>query len=252
MWGELAAWEVASYLAENIRENTEAKMAATIQTFDEARHFYVLRDYLFEMNGRDADLPTTNSFTKSILMQILTTDSMVEKLIGMQLFVEHIAVHLFKHIAEVNVEPVLTDLLPYFHRDESRHVALGKLFLPEKFKELSPLEAARLHAYQLWLTAFMGLSIEYYQKDADILGLDTRTAMMRAMRDQTHMIDTMGKMAERKGAFVLPKQLRFINRYMLQNYFPDENQEQPLVFKYFRPFMNKFAVSAERVWAVVA
>ncbi|MCA9563642.1 MAG: hypothetical protein KC561_09140, partial [Myxococcales bacterium] len=44
LWGELGAWEVASFLAENIRDHTEAKMAATIQTFDEARHYYVMRD----------------------------------------------------------------------------------------------------------------------------------------------------------------------------------------------------------------
>lgn len=252
MWGELAAWEVASFLAENIRENTEAKMAATIQTFDEARHFYVLRDYLFAMNGPGAPLPAPNAYVKSILTQILATDSVVEKLVGMQLFVEHIAVHLFKHIAEVNVEPVLSELLPYFHRDESRHVALGKLFLPEKFRELTAFETARIHLYQLWLMTFMSLSIEYHQRDADALGLDTRTAMVRALRDQTHMIEDMGGMKDRKGALLLPKQLRFINRYWIRQTFPAPGEKVDLPFRYARPLIRKFAEEAEKVWAMVA
>src|SRR5689334_24066633 len=41
LWGELAAWIVSADLAERI-EDVEAKMAATSQTFDEARHFYVM------------------------------------------------------------------------------------------------------------------------------------------------------------------------------------------------------------------
>ena len=44
-WGELAAWKVSAELALHI-EPMEAKMAATAQTHDEARHFYVLHDYL--------------------------------------------------------------------------------------------------------------------------------------------------------------------------------------------------------------
>ena len=45
LWGELAAWAISADLAERI-DDVEAKMAATSQAHDEARHFYVLRDYL--------------------------------------------------------------------------------------------------------------------------------------------------------------------------------------------------------------
>ena len=43
LWGELAAWAISADLAEHI-DHVEAKMAATSQAHDEARHFYVLRD----------------------------------------------------------------------------------------------------------------------------------------------------------------------------------------------------------------
>jgi hypothetical protein len=252
MWGELAAWETASYLAEHIRDNTEAKMAATLQTFDEARHFYVLRDYLKAMNGPAAAPPAPDAFVKTILTQIIASHSIVEKLVGMQLFVEHIAVHLFRHIAEVDVEPVLTELLPYFHRDESRHVALGKLYLPEKFRALAPLAAGRLQLYQLWLMTFMSLSIEYHQRDAEALGLDTRVAMVRALRDQTRMIEDMGDARVRKGALLLPKRLRFINRYLIRQTYPEAGEKVHRPFRYARPLVRKFAEHAEGVWARVA
>src|SRR5262245_14602866 len=47
LWGELAAWNVSADIAEAL-EDTEAKMAASGQVFDEARHFYTMRDYLLE------------------------------------------------------------------------------------------------------------------------------------------------------------------------------------------------------------
>jgi hypothetical protein len=45
MWGELAAWKISAQLADEL-EPLEAKLAATSQVHDEARHFYVMHDYL--------------------------------------------------------------------------------------------------------------------------------------------------------------------------------------------------------------
>src|SRR5689334_8015209 len=45
LWGELAAWNVSADLALAL-EDVEAKMAATAQVYDEARHFFTMRDYL--------------------------------------------------------------------------------------------------------------------------------------------------------------------------------------------------------------
>ena len=45
LWGELAAWKISLQLADRVVP-MEAKMAATSQAFDEARHFYTMHDYL--------------------------------------------------------------------------------------------------------------------------------------------------------------------------------------------------------------
>ena len=56
LWGELAAWNVSADIAEAL-EDTEAKMAASGQVFDEARHFYTMRDYLLELEIEIPDRP---------------------------------------------------------------------------------------------------------------------------------------------------------------------------------------------------
>jgi len=121
LWGELAAWSISADLALQL-EDTEAKMAATSQVFDEARHFYVMRDYLLAL---DCDVPKLDGYTHTVLTELLETDKLVDKLLGMQLIVESVAVTLFRSVANAGVEPVLSELMPYFERDEARHVGLA-------------------------------------------------------------------------------------------------------------------------------
>ncbi|HEX4461806.1 MAG TPA: hypothetical protein VIA18_27690, partial [Polyangia bacterium] len=117
LWGELAAWSISADLALQL-EDTEAKMAATSQVFDEARHFYVMRDYLLALELPDG-LPKLDGYSHTILTELLATTRLVDKLLGMQLIVESIAVTVFRSVARAEVEPVLTELMPYFERDEA-------------------------------------------------------------------------------------------------------------------------------------
>jgi hypothetical protein len=144
-WGELAAWSISADLALRL-EDPAAKMAATSQVFDEARHFYVMRDYLWQAG---IEIPHLGGYTRTVLVAILETDNLLHKLVGMQLMVENIALTLFKAIAATRIEPVLTDLLYYFERDEARHVGLGALTLPAVLPSLSDLDAGRLWLFQL-------------------------------------------------------------------------------------------------------
>jgi hypothetical protein len=154
LWGELAAWNIAADLARCLPD-VEAKMAATGQVFDEARHFSVLRDYL---RRAGVALPPVNPFGRRVLVRILETDSVVEKLYGMQLTVENLALAIFKRLQASRVEPVLCDLLAYVERDESRHVALGVLYLPRLLGRASALERARNWAFntELFLLTIAG------------------------------------------------------------------------------------------------
>ena len=43
---------------------------------------------------------------------------------------------LFRSVAQAGVEPVISELMPYFERDEARHVGLGVLYLPKLLAKL--------------------------------------------------------------------------------------------------------------------
>jgi hypothetical protein len=145
LWGELAAWAISADLAERI-DDVEAKLAATSQAHDEARHFYVLRDYLRALGE---PVPRLGGLGRSLLVSILETPSLVNKLIGMQLMTESNALTIFRGLVESGIEPVLAELLPYYEKDEARHVGLGIMYLPRLLSRLSRVETAAVFAFQL-------------------------------------------------------------------------------------------------------
>jgi len=170
LWGELAAWNVAADLARALPD-VNAKMAATGQVFDEARHFRVLRDYL----GRaGVTLPKVDPYGRRLLRRLLDTDSLLQKLYGMQLVVETLALAIFKELADTQVEPVLTDLLRYVERDEARHVALGVMYLPTLAAKASPLERAKNWAFNVELFLLTVAGGQMMDKHWRALGIDHR------------------------------------------------------------------------------
>jgi hypothetical protein len=192
LWGELAAWHVAADLAREL-EDTDAKLAATGQVFDEARHFYVLRDYL---TASGVPLPPLNPLARRVLLKILDTRSPLQKLSGMQLLVETLALAIFKKVAETRVEPVLTDLLGYIERDESRHVGLGVLYLPKLLARATPMERARLGAFTFECFLFTIASGRRHHQDFIAVGIDHRDLAMTSARFHHRIV---GEMAEAAG-----------------------------------------------------
>ena len=145
LWGELAAWKVSADLALHI-EPLEAKLAATSQAMDEARHFYVMHDYLSEIGEVPKALGPAAT---RILSNTLRAPALPQRLLGMQLMIEPLALTIFQAVRETNIEPVLTELLTYYERDEARHVALGVLHLPRLIRGMSLDEAISFWAWQL-------------------------------------------------------------------------------------------------------
>ncbi len=173
MWGELAAWKISAQLADSLVP-LESKMAATSQVFDEARHFYVLHDYLVAM-GRVPDKPDRH--TQRALNLVLGTDAVAEKLIGMQMLFEPTALTIFRLVREQRFEPVLSDLLVYFERDEARHVGLGVQTLPALMAGMWPHEHARTAAFQLRLVTHVLRSLKHIEPDLAILGVKARDVL---------------------------------------------------------------------------
>jgi hypothetical protein len=181
MWGELAAWKISSQLADRL-EPLEAKMAATSQAHDEARHFYVMHDYLKLALG---EVPKgMHPASERLLGLVLDTDELAEKLMGMQLQVETTALTLFQHAREAGICPVLTELLPYFEKDEARHVGLGTQVLPLLMRRMNKIESARLTAFALRVTFWLLASNRAMEAALYDLGLDPRRILVLAKSKQ--------------------------------------------------------------------
>jgi hypothetical protein len=189
LWGEMAAWNIAADLARELPD-VDAKMAATGQVFDEARHFTVLRDYFRRAH---ITMPPLNPFGRRVLVKILQTDSVLEKLYGMQLLVENLALAIFKQVAASNIEPVLTDLLTYIERDESRHVALGVLYLPKLLAKASGTEHAHNWVFNMELFLLLIAGGQLLDPHFVALGIDHRQLGTTAQRLHAQVIKEMGE-----------------------------------------------------------
>ncbi len=198
LWGELAAWAISADLAERI-DDVEAKMAATSQAHDEARHFYVLRDYLRALGE---PVPRLGGLGRRLLVNILETDSLVHKLIGMQLLTESNALGIFRGLSEAQVEPVLGELLPYYEKDEARHVGLGVMYLPRLLARQSTAQAARAAVFQLSCIGLLITAGFTLRDDLRTLGMDARrlaTYTTRLQDDILHQMMATAATSGRKG-----------------------------------------------------
>ncbi|HTQ42362.1 MAG TPA: ferritin-like domain-containing protein [Polyangiaceae bacterium] len=188
MWGELAAWKISAQLSDALVP-LEAKLAAASQVHDEARHFYVMHDYLEALG--EAPEPM-EYFSQRVLEMTLGTDDLVKKLLGMQLTVETIALVIFQRVRELEVEPVLTDLMPYYERDEARHVGLGVQLVPQMMNEASIPRLVEVGLFQFDLLVTTLIALKTIEPHLMQLGIDPRSMLGIAFRKQAD-IDAMIK-----------------------------------------------------------
>lgn len=180
LWGELAAWKISAQLADGLVP-LEAKMAATSQANDEARHFYVMYDYLTEIGYVPEKLDRA---PQALLDIVLETDNLAYKLLGMQLMIETIALTVFQTVRESNVEPVLSELMRYYERDEARHVGLGMQYLPSLIAKMSKSEVSRMITFQVRVLSWAIWENKVLEEDFKVLGIDPRAILDRGRKKQ--------------------------------------------------------------------
>jgi hypothetical protein len=180
LWGELAAWKISAQLADGL-EPLEAKMAATSQAHDEARHFYVMHDYLTALGYTPRRMDRA---PQAVLDLVLETRDLATKLLGMQLLVETLALTVFQSVRELDVEPVLTELMRYYERDEARHVGLGMQYLPSLLARMPRRKIMRLITFQVHIMGWALAELRVLRPDFEVLGIDPRMILERARRKQ--------------------------------------------------------------------
>jgi len=188
-WGEYAAWNISSELAMKI-DSVEAKMAATSQAHDEARHFYVMRDYLNHIGCEPQ--PLSNNVSKPLNF-VLNTNSLAKKLLGMQLMIEPIAITIFKFVIQSKIDPVLCELLKLYEKDEARHIALGVKYLPSIINKMKYHEVVDLFVWQLRLMLMEVDGLKELKKDFENLGFDINEVYSLAETKQLEAARLMGE-----------------------------------------------------------
>jgi hypothetical protein len=188
-WGEYAAWNISAELALKL-ESFEAKMAATSQAHDEARHFYVMKDYLNLIGCEPNPLPHNVS---KPLNFVLNTKSIPKKLLGMQLMVEPIAITIFRLVIKSEIDPVLSSLLKLYEKDEARHIALGVKYLPTIIANMKPYEVLDLFVWQLRLMLMEVDGLRELEGDFKSLGLNADDVYRMAEEKQLEAARLMGE-----------------------------------------------------------
>lgn len=192
MWGELAAWKIAARLADEL-EPLEARMAATSQAHDEARHFYVMHDYLVRATG---DFPRgMPRHAERLVGAALGADSLAKMLIGMQLQLESTALTIFHALREARVCPVLSDLLVLFEKDEARHVGLGTQLLPTLMKRMSVPERIEFSLYSFRVAGLSIASLKGSEQDLRALGIEPRRVAVLGKSKQMLVFDELWSLA---------------------------------------------------------
>ena len=180
MWGELAAWKISAQLADRLVP-LEAKMAATSQAHDEARHFYVMHDYLTELGYVPERLDRA---PQALLNLVLDTNNLAYKILGMQLMIETIALTIFQTVRELQVEPVISELMKYYERDEARHVGLGMQYLPSLMLDMNKREVSAMITFQVRLLTWAMWELKLLEPDFITLGIDPRMIIERGRKKQ--------------------------------------------------------------------
>lgn len=192
MWGELAAWKIAAQLADELVP-LEARMAAISQAHDEARHFYVMHDYLTRACGEaPKGVPPA---AERLLTAVLEADTSPKKILGMQLQLEPTALTIFHALREREICPVLSKLLVYFEKDEARHVGLGIQLLPSMLKELSTAEGIAFTAFSFKVASFSIYSMTQMQDDLRALGVDPRRVAILGKSKQLLALEELWRTA---------------------------------------------------------
>ena len=159
----------------------DAKLYASTQVVDEARHVEVFQRYLDEKLSGHYPI---NAHLKLLLDDIVADSRWDMTYLGMQIMVEGLALAAFGFKQQMTQEPLLKQLLRYVMSDEARHVAFGVLSLKEVYDEMTDAEMKDRQEFAFEAAVRMRdrfLSQEVWAR----MGIDPRHVLPLVLADPT-------------------------------------------------------------------
>ncbi len=162
----------------------DAKLYASTQVVDEARHVEVFARYLDEKLGGGFQI---NAHLRMLLDDIINDSNWDMTYLGMQVMVEGLALAAFGNLYQFTSEPLLKQLLRYVMSDEARHVAFGVLSLQEAYAEMSDSEIKVRQEFAYEASVRMRdrfMSQEVWER----MGINTRDVIPLVLNDPTREV----------------------------------------------------------------
>lgn len=162
----------------------DAKLYASTQVMDEARHVEVFARYLDEKLGGEYQV---NVHLRSLLDDIVNDSRWDMTYLGMQIMVEGLALAAFGFLHQLTGEPLLKKILRYVMSDEARHVAFGVLSLKECYDDMTDLEMK--DRQELAFEAGIRMRDRLMQQEVwERMGVDVRQVMPLILEDPTRNV----------------------------------------------------------------
>ena len=159
----------------------DAKLYASTQVVDEARHVEVFNRYIEEKMGGGFQV---NAHLRMLLDDIIEDSRWDMTYLGMQVMVEGLALAAFGFMHQMTEEPLLKQLLRYVMSDEARHVAFGVLSLKEVYDGMTDAEMRDRQEFAFEAAVRMRdrfLSQEVWEKH----GVNPKDVVPLVLRDPT-------------------------------------------------------------------
>ncbi len=144
--GEQGALSLSASLCQIFLDPGAQEYAAN-QVREEARHVHAFTLY---MKSRfDGQIFPVGDTIRSLLCDIVSSEEVYKKIIGMQMLIEGLAMGSFTSLYTNSTDPTLRRLCQLIMTDEAFHHRFGKLWAHSVLPELSPEEHARVEDWAL-------------------------------------------------------------------------------------------------------
>ena len=162
----------------------DAKLYASTQVVDEARHVEVFARYLEEKLGGEFQV---NAHLRMLLDDIVNDSRWDMTYLGMQVMVEGLALAAFGFMHQFTNEPLLKKLLRYVMSDEARHVAFGVLSLKECYDQMTDAEMKDRQEFAF--EAAVRMRDRFMQQEVwERMGVNVREIIPLVLADPTRLV----------------------------------------------------------------
>jgi ribonucleotide reductase beta subunit family protein with ferritin-like domain len=187
LYGEQASFLVCAQLLPLVKD-MEARFYLATQIVDETRHVEAFSRYI-QLLGK---VQAPNDNIRELVDKLISVPEPEEKLVGMHLLLEGLALEVFHNTARSIKDPLLGQMLNKIVVDESRHIGFGTVYLKKLLAEMHPEKKAALVERQAEYGMLLaGLVIDEAESCAQF-GLDLAKVTERNIRTHLHRLQEIG------------------------------------------------------------